>query len=370
MSEETPTIDRICFVLSPIGREGTEVHQKFREVLEFVIVPAVEQAGMGLKVIRADDIDRPGSFIKDILQYIAGSFVVIADLTNQNPNVFYELGVRHSLSPRTILIAQELDDIPSDLREYRTIIYDTSAKGASAFKERVENFLREIREAPQRPDNPVLDRLGSVVGEQTEELEAEVTRLKSELDRVLRTGSPSEPNNARKVSLGRRLDRIEKIMGAKAVSGSHLDLRRTAAGQHRLNDPYTFDVSSLDGTTFDLPASEGNFTLRYITGENGSVQSIYYIVVLRGSVDFEEQLADIRVLMERYPDIDLPCTFVMVSTKDMSTMKVPLHQAFEQVKGFIASGTRDRFSLEVWDRDALRQKELDMGIKVQIPETS
>src|SRR6266536_3986727 len=148
MTEKSPTLDRICFVISPIGREGTEVHDRFKEVLEFMIRPAVKEAGAGLEVLRADDIQRAGSFIKDILEYVSGAWIIIADLTSQNPNVFYELGVRHSLSPRTILIAQNLDDIPSDLREYRTIIYDMTAKGASLFKQRIEKYLTEIQDGP------------------------------------------------------------------------------------------------------------------------------------------------------------------------------------------------------------------------------
>jgi hypothetical protein len=114
-SEPKPVIGadrKICFVISPIGIEGTEKHRKFKEVLEYIIKSAVRSSGYEIDVLRADDINRTGSFIKDILESIYSSFIVIADLTEQNPNVFYELGVRHALSPRTILIAQSLDEIP------------------------------------------------------------------------------------------------------------------------------------------------------------------------------------------------------------------------------------------------------------------
>jgi len=113
---------KVCFVISPMGDKGTERHTRFKDVLEYVIKSAVKASGFELHVVRADDIDRAGAFIKDILESLYTSFIVIADLTEQNPNVFYELGVRHALSPRTILIAQAIDDIPSDLREYRTIV--------------------------------------------------------------------------------------------------------------------------------------------------------------------------------------------------------------------------------------------------------
>lgn len=80
-----------CFVISPIGQPGSENHAKFLEVLEYVIKAGVSASGFSLRVVRADEIDRSGSFIKDILESLYGSYVVIADLTEQNPNVFYEL---------------------------------------------------------------------------------------------------------------------------------------------------------------------------------------------------------------------------------------------------------------------------------------
>ncbi len=136
--------------------------ERFKNVLEYVIKPAVKNSGYKLKLVRADDVHRAGSFIKDILELLLSSFVVIADLTDQNPNVFYELGVRHALSARTILIAQDISFIPSDLREYRTITYEDSAKGTAVFQEKLRRFLLEIYEQPERHDNPVLDRLGSI----------------------------------------------------------------------------------------------------------------------------------------------------------------------------------------------------------------
>src|SRR5439155_4691700 len=111
------------------------------------------------------------------------------DLTGQNPNVFYELGVRHALHPRTILIAQSLDDIPSDLREYRTIVYDTSAKGAADFSSRLKGCFDEIMKNPDRQDNPVLDRIGTIVESRIALLEDEKQQLKRQLSTVLATGS-------------------------------------------------------------------------------------------------------------------------------------------------------------------------------------
>jgi len=202
-----------CFVISPIGKPGTERHTKFKEVLEYIIKSAVKNSGYNLQVLRADDIDRAGSFIKDILESLYDSYVVIADLTEQNPNVFYELGVRHALSPRTILIAQSIDDIPSDLREYRTIVYDTSAKGAADFSTRLKKFLSEMRKEPERPDNPVLDRIGSIFENRVAMLEAQKQQLKNDLSSVLQKGVPKQKKTSG-TTVKTRIDRITKLIGA------------------------------------------------------------------------------------------------------------------------------------------------------------
>lgn len=76
------TEEQTCFVIAPIGKQGEVVYEKFKNVLDYVIKPAVKNSGFKLKVVRADDVDRAGSFIKDILELLLNSFVVIADLTD------------------------------------------------------------------------------------------------------------------------------------------------------------------------------------------------------------------------------------------------------------------------------------------------
>jgi hypothetical protein len=116
--------------------------------------------------------------------------VVLADLTDMNPNVFYELGVRHTLKNRTILVSQSLDFIPSDLRQYGIIIYDTTPKGVVEYKKKINNLLKDIREDPDRSDNPVSDylHLKSIVTESFEakSIEKKLVALVSECSYNLR----------------------------------------------------------------------------------------------------------------------------------------------------------------------------------------
>jgi hypothetical protein len=88
--------------------------------------------------------------------------VVIADLTGQNANVFYELGVRHVLRGRTILLSQDSSFIPFDLKSYAYHIYNwRTKKGKQDLRQKIAVLLKELEQHPHRPDNPVEDFIQS-----------------------------------------------------------------------------------------------------------------------------------------------------------------------------------------------------------------
>ena len=124
-----------------------------------MIKPAVTGIRLGYECERSKP--RTGAFIRDILDGLNRADVVIADLTDRNPNVCYELGRRHTLENRTILIAQNIDDVPSDLRSYWVVTYEKDLTGADKFKRRVREILREMQRYPEKPDSPVADFIQS-----------------------------------------------------------------------------------------------------------------------------------------------------------------------------------------------------------------
>jgi selenocysteine lyase/cysteine desulfurase len=149
-----------CFIISPIGEPGTETYDSFKEILDEVIRPTLESMMFGIKVMRADEISKSGSIIKDIIEHLANDTIVIADLTKQNSNVFYELGIRHSLKFGTILIASNVEYIPFDLKPYRTIIYSlNNPSGINAFKEKLKHYASDILSGNNKIDNPVQEYL-------------------------------------------------------------------------------------------------------------------------------------------------------------------------------------------------------------------
>src|SRR5262249_12354498 len=81
----------------------------------------VATSALGLRCVRADDIWEHHAIVQDIVNLIAKARVVICDCSGKNANVFYEVGIAHSLGKEVVLIAQSEDDVPFDLRHLRYV---------------------------------------------------------------------------------------------------------------------------------------------------------------------------------------------------------------------------------------------------------
>ena len=123
---------RICFVLMPF-------HERFDRVYTNHIKPILVNHGWECK--RADEIYRTREIINIVWEQIRRADLIIADLTGQNPNVFYELGYSHTLGKDTILITQSIDDAPFDLRHRQLIEYSATAQGYQKLSEAIEGYL-------------------------------------------------------------------------------------------------------------------------------------------------------------------------------------------------------------------------------------
>lgn len=113
----------------------------FREVIEPVC------ASQGLQAYRADFTYMPGLIIEDIKKQILEARVVIAEITPQNPNVYYEVGYADALNKPVILISDRKEGLkPFDVRAYRTIFYDNSIGGRSKIETELRSYLQTIME--------------------------------------------------------------------------------------------------------------------------------------------------------------------------------------------------------------------------------
>jgi len=134
-----------CFVLMPLADQYNEVYTE-------VYKPVSSQNS--LDCWRVDEISRPGSITRDIVEGILDADLVIADLTSKNPNVFYELGIAHSVGNKTIMTAQSIADVPFDIANYRILIYEQSITGSRKLKIELDKAIKELLAALDRTNNP------------------------------------------------------------------------------------------------------------------------------------------------------------------------------------------------------------------------
>lgn len=144
----------ICFVICPIGGEDTEIRKWSDIVLKEIITPAVSE--LGYKVMRADKLPHPGMITSQIVDLLAEAPLVIADTSDGNPNVFYELAIRHVTGLPCIQLIKLGQEIPFDTAGMRTIQYDLRVDLAHKAMEELKQQISSIKDGTYKPDNPVL----------------------------------------------------------------------------------------------------------------------------------------------------------------------------------------------------------------------
>jgi hypothetical protein len=150
--------EKTCFYITPIGEEGTENRKHSDLFLGSIIEPALEE--FGLEVIRADRIGVAGMITAQILEFILKAKLVIADLSYHNPNVFYELALRHVSRLPTVQIIRKIDKIPFDLEQFRTIQVDTLSiytmiPNLQTYRAEIATQVRMALKDPDSVDNPI-----------------------------------------------------------------------------------------------------------------------------------------------------------------------------------------------------------------------
>jgi len=141
-----------CFIVTPIGDNNSSIRRETDGLIKAVFEPALNDHG--IKPIAAHQIADAGSITRQVVKKILESELVIANLTELNPNVMYELGIRHCARKPTIVIAREGVNLPFDLNDERTIFYKNDIFGVEELKERLQTVIpNALRD--EKPDNPV-----------------------------------------------------------------------------------------------------------------------------------------------------------------------------------------------------------------------
>lgn len=147
-----------AFFVTPIGDPGSDQRKHSDLMMGSFIEPALEQ--FKLRLIRADRIEQPGIITRQVLEYLVKSRLVIADLSFHNPNVFYELAIRHMTRKPVVQIKRLQDSIPFDINQVRTIVIDntdiyTLLPKVEAYRAEIASQVRSALDDPDSVDSPI-----------------------------------------------------------------------------------------------------------------------------------------------------------------------------------------------------------------------
>lgn len=150
VTELAPT----AFVISPIGKAGTPEYRRHKLTLDYIIRKALPESEW--RVVRADDESAPDSITSQVIERIVHSELIVAVLTDANPNVFYELAVAHGMKKPVVHLLQEGQSMPFDVGDQRAIFYELEdPQSVDSAIQQLSASVGWVRENPTRIRNPL-----------------------------------------------------------------------------------------------------------------------------------------------------------------------------------------------------------------------
>ena len=131
-----------CFVIMPFGEktDAAGAAFDFDEIFDYLIAPAAQ--ALQLNVIRSDRVTKAGWVHAEMLEHLRTADAAIVDITTLNPNVFYELGVRHVLRRGvTVLIRKKGTPVPFNIQGFRVLDYGLGLREAADAKKLLTEYL-------------------------------------------------------------------------------------------------------------------------------------------------------------------------------------------------------------------------------------
>ena len=165
------TEEKACFVICPIGDEDTPIRKRSDQIFKHIIDPVVRE--YGYKCLRADHIPSPGLITSQVIEYLINSDLVIADLSGRNPNVFYELAIRHAIQKPFIQLIERGDNIPFDISGLRTISIVTKEFDLDNIEHVKKEIIAQIKtiEINNKIINPIFETLRIKLAKNSENIE-------------------------------------------------------------------------------------------------------------------------------------------------------------------------------------------------------
>ncbi len=224
------TKEKTCFVITPIGNETDPIRRHVDGIIDAAIIPVLEEFNFEPRIPHR--LSMPGSINKQIIQEIHDCDLVIANLTDKNPNVMYELALRHCLGTPAIMIAEKGTELPFDINNQRTTFYVNDAQGVMALQIDLRKVIKEITDNSTYK-SPIVSVLGDInMEKQLIEKEKENGDSSAVLGLILS-----------------RLDRIENDVRKTTQEDKPIILRNSS--MHNMLSAYTIILNSNDGSDIE-----------------------------------------------------------------------------------------------------------------------
>lgn len=240
---------RTCFVIMPYGGEDQAKREHYLGVYQSIIEPAAIKAGYTPH--RSDISNKPGNITNEVIKDLASADIVIADLTEGNPNVFFELGIRHVLRKSgTVHIIDKDHKLPFDINQYRVVQYSTRLSELPTSIISIVEAIEKRSTQPNISDNPVHDAIPSLPADvrtmgddelrnRIEILQQDLEGFRSENEVLKNRLVLLDPNNStnqlESINIEKTLSEADTIM---ALTGENALLRLIKANDHDGRDGF------------------------------------------------------------------------------------------------------------------------------------
>jgi len=159
--QDINTIKKDCFIITPIGNDNTSIRRHIDGIIDGCIIPILQES---YNIVVAHRLTTPGSINNQVIEAIYKADLVIANLTELNPNVMYELAFKHSIKKPVIIIMEKGErKLPFDINNERTIFYENDFQGAIDLKNRLKEMVNYIEKmGTEDINNPIYDALQKI----------------------------------------------------------------------------------------------------------------------------------------------------------------------------------------------------------------
>lgn len=286
-----------CFIITPIGSEGSDIRKKAEGVIDAVINPVLRS--MDYDIYIPHKMNNPGSITGQIIDHILNDELVIANLTGLNANVMYELAVRHAARKPIVCIAENSTKLPFDVMTDRVIFYDDAMYSVEATKQDLSKKI-EAATSQEKIDNPIYRSISDKIILETidkgndKDASAAYKYIIERLDKMERLFSypPARPviiperelkNNGKSSTLAKiSFDKIDDKVTKRCI-GEYVRKKYSAAGImiHEMHFGSTSNKDTLSILSGDIDG-DGVEMLESIVdelGEKYSLKNAGYVIV-------------------------------------------------------------------------------------------